>query len=36
VDFHKLINIRVEILMQKKYFTRTSARVLPLAPQRYF
>jgi hypothetical protein len=28
-DFHNLINIRVEILMQKKYFMRTSARVLP-------
>jgi hypothetical protein len=35
-DFHNLINIHVEILTQKKYFARTSARVLPCDPERYF
>ncbi len=31
-DFHKLINICVEILTKYKYFLRTSARVLPCGP----
>jgi len=35
-DFHNLINIRVEILMQAKYFARTSARVLPSGQQGNF